>query len=177
MTWEWSQFNPWLPWKPTFRLEQNQWQTEIRIDSFAVSLHSPNGRHLPAFRAVQGDCQWPLKNCGNPHPIMHCMWRVPQSIFGSVNHIDCNTVNWMPTVLFANTLGLWHSPEIQANPRLIAVACDRLTHGGQNKMVTILQTAFWNAFSWKKNIGIFIKEIHWSLFLMVQVTIRQCWFR
>ena len=26
------------------------------IDSFTVSLHSPNGRHLPAVRAVQGDC-------------------------------------------------------------------------------------------------------------------------
>ena len=29
------------------------------VDSFTVSLHSPNGRHLPAVRAVQGDCQWP----------------------------------------------------------------------------------------------------------------------
>ena len=26
------------------------------IDCFTVSLHSPNGRHLPAVRAVQGDC-------------------------------------------------------------------------------------------------------------------------
>ena len=29
----------------------------ICIDSFTVSLHSPNGRHLPAVSAVQGDCQ------------------------------------------------------------------------------------------------------------------------
>ena len=26
------------------------------LDCFTVSLHSPNGRHLPAIRAVQGDC-------------------------------------------------------------------------------------------------------------------------
>ena len=33
----------------------------VAIDSFTVSLHSPNGRHLPAIRAMQGDCQWPWK--------------------------------------------------------------------------------------------------------------------
>ena len=31
------------------------------VDSFTVSLHSPNGRHLPAVTAVQGGCQWPFK--------------------------------------------------------------------------------------------------------------------
>ena len=32
----------------------------LGLDSFTVSLHSPNGRQLPAVRVVQGDCQWPL---------------------------------------------------------------------------------------------------------------------
>ena len=27
------------------------------LDSFTVSLHRPNGRHMPAVRAVQGDCE------------------------------------------------------------------------------------------------------------------------
>ena len=40
----------------------------LTLDSFTVPLHSPNGRHLPAIRAVQGDCQWPVKNGGNFHP-------------------------------------------------------------------------------------------------------------
>ena len=31
------------------------------LDSFTVSLHSANGRHLPGVRAVQGDCQWLCK--------------------------------------------------------------------------------------------------------------------
>ena len=31
------------------------------VDAFTVPLHSPNGRHLPAIRAVQGDCQWSIK--------------------------------------------------------------------------------------------------------------------
>ena len=37
------------------------------IDYFTVPLHSPNGRHLPSIRAVQGDCQWHLKISGNSH--------------------------------------------------------------------------------------------------------------
>ena len=45
-------------------------------DSFTVSLHSLNSRQMPAVKAVQGDCQWPLENGGNSHqlhePIMHC---------------------------------------------------------------------------------------------------------
>ena len=37
-----------------------------RIDRFTVSLYFPNGRHLPAIRAVQGDCQWLLKTVEIP---------------------------------------------------------------------------------------------------------------
>ena len=54
-----------------------------RIDSFTVSLHSPNGRHLPAIRALQGDCQGPLTNAGNfhwpckPTITIHCDWVNP----------------------------------------------------------------------------------------------------
>ena len=46
------------------------------LDCFTVSLHSTNGRHWPAVRAVEGDCQWPLKNSANSHrshdTTMHC---------------------------------------------------------------------------------------------------------
>ena len=36
------------------------------VDFFTVSMHSANSRHLPAVRAVQGDCQWPLKTMAIP---------------------------------------------------------------------------------------------------------------
>ena len=46
------------------------------IDSSRVTLHISNRKHLPAVRAVQGDCQWSLINCGNsyrsPEPTIHC---------------------------------------------------------------------------------------------------------
>ena len=61
----------------------------IDIDSFTVFLHSPNGRHLPAVRAVQGDCQWPLK-MENSHrsrePTMHCDTEQSQPIFIPTHH-------------------------------------------------------------------------------------------
>ena len=42
------------------------------LDYFPVSLHSFNGRQMAAVRAVQGDCQWPLKSGGKSHRSHHC---------------------------------------------------------------------------------------------------------
>ena len=51
-----------------------------------------------------------------------------------------------------------------------------LTHWGQDKMAAIFQTSHSNAFSWMK-MSVFRLNFHWSLFLRVQLTIFQHWFR
>ena len=51
-----------------------------------------------------------------------------------------------------------------------------LTHWGQDKMAAIFQTTFWNGFSWMKMYEYRLK-FHWSLFLVVQLTIFRHWFR
>ena len=51
-----------------------------------------------------------------------------------------------------------------------------LTHWGRDKMAAVSQTTFSNAFSWMK-IFEFRLKFHWSLFLRVQSTIFQHWFR
>ena len=51
-----------------------------------------------------------------------------------------------------------------------------LTHWGRDKMADISQTTFSNAFSWMKMFE-FLLEFHWSLFLGVQLTIFQHWFK
>ena len=51
-----------------------------------------------------------------------------------------------------------------------------LTHWGRNKMEVISQTTFLNAFSRMKMLEYRLK-FHWSLFLGVQWTISQYWFR
>ena len=51
-----------------------------------------------------------------------------------------------------------------------------LTHWGRDKMDVISQTTFSSAFSWMK-IFEFRLKFHWSLFLRVQLTIFQHWFR
>ena len=51
-----------------------------------------------------------------------------------------------------------------------------LTLWGRGKMATISQTTFSNASSWMKMFE-FRLRFHWSLFLGVQTTISQHWFR
>ena len=55
-------------------------------------------------------------------------------------------------------------------------ATDVLTHWGRDKIGAIFQTTFSNAFSWMKMYQYQLK-FHWSLFLRVQLTIFQHWFR
>ena len=51
-----------------------------------------------------------------------------------------------------------------------------LTHWGRDKIDAVLQTTFSNAISWMKMLEFWLK-FHWSLFLKVQLTIFQHWFR
>ena len=51
-----------------------------------------------------------------------------------------------------------------------------LTHWGRDKMAAISQTIFSNAFSWMEMYE-FRLIFHWGLFLGVQLTIFQHWFR
>ena len=51
-----------------------------------------------------------------------------------------------------------------------------LTHLGRDKIDAILQTTFSNAISWMKMLKFRLK-FHWSMFLRVQLTIFQHWFR
>ena len=51
-----------------------------------------------------------------------------------------------------------------------------LTYWGRDKMDAISQTTFSSAFYWMKMYELRLK-IHWSLFLRVQLTIFQHWFR
>ena len=51
-----------------------------------------------------------------------------------------------------------------------------LTHRGRDKMATISQTTFSNAFSWMKLYKFWLR-FYWILFEMVQLTIFQYWFR
>ena len=51
-----------------------------------------------------------------------------------------------------------------------------LTHWGRDKMACFSQTTFSNAFSWMK-MNEFRLRFHWSLFLGIELTISQHWFR
>ena len=52
-----------------------------------------------------------------------------------------------------------------------------LTHWGRDKMATISQTTFSNAFFWMKMYEFWLLRFHWNLFSRVQLTIFQHCFR
>ena len=56
------------------------------------------------------------------------------------------------------------------------ICIKRLTHWGRYKMAAICQTTPSNAFSWMEMLG-FRLRFHWNLFLRIQSTIFQQWFR
>ena len=74
---------------------------------------------------------------------------------------------------------LWcHTAQTTLNcqMRFCWVQINNLTHWGQDKMAAIFQTTVSNPFSWMKMHEFWLK-FHWSLFLMVRLTIFQHWFR
>ena len=84
--------------------------------------------------------------------------------------------------MVADDLAMWGA-RASATMVLTSLSCnipvsapDGLTHWGQDKMAAIFQTTFSNAFSWMKMYK-FQLRFHWSLFLRVQLTIFQHWFR
>ena len=61
-------------------------------------------------------------------------------------------------------------------PYIASLGAIELTHLPLDKMATISQMTDSNAFSWIKTF-VFWFEFHWRLFLRVQLTISQHWFR
>ena len=67
--------------------------------TFTVSLHCPNGRHLPAVRVVQGDCQWICKTVKTPaDPVIPCSMhrntRQSQPLFRATYHERAIRASW-----------------------------------------------------------------------------------
>ena len=105
------------------------------LDSFTVSLHSPNGRLLPAVWAVQGGCQWPVKNGENSHPSHEqrilCDWGIPQPIFRPANQERAMPDSWRPCFIStdgpaATRLGLCsslHGLRLGGHSQCLALQC------------------------------------------------------
>ena len=85
----------------------------------------------------------------------------------------------LSTVLALTQLGIrqsdWRRAGIRSTNLHIVVEC-RITHCGRDKMAAVSQTTLSKAFSWMK-IREFWFKFHWSLFLMVQLTIFHHWYR
>ena len=68
----------------------------------------------------------------------------------------------------------WNAMQVYIIP--IDKSGEKLTHWSRDKMAAILQTTHSNAFSWMKMLQ-FCLRFYWNLFLRVQLTIFEHWFR
>ena len=88
----------------------------------------------------------------------------------------------MPSSWWVSEFPLWRWAGVVVFSKVVAMAIhigesfNLLTHWGRDKMDAISQTTFWSAFSWMKMFEFRLK-FHGSLFLRVQMTIFQHWFR
>ena len=76
--------------------------------------------------------------------------------------------------LCSKTCTQFFRPLNSTHNSLSRVDFNGLTHWGRDKIDAILQTTFWDAFSWMKSF-VFWFKIHWSLFLRFQLRINQHW--
>ena len=86
---------------------------------------------------------------------------------------SCWTNSWCTSQLTRDNA---HATPLWCNCIWINSTRKELTHWGRDKMATIFQTTFSNAFSWMK-IVVFLSKFHWNLFSRVRLTISQHWFR
>ena len=104
--------------------------------------------------------EWCQLNALQASPVVHLV--TPLSCVS----LSMNTQPSVPAIVF------WRKILLCYNRITMAV----LTHWGRDNMAAIFQTTFSNAFSWME-IYEFWLRFQWSLFLRIQLTIFQYWFR
>ena len=150
----------WLRWMSSYVVMMPQWVNRLRFDY--------DGRHFA-------------------DEIFKCNYLGKKLYFDSnFTEICLQSFNWQyVSISSGNSLvpNWWQNiTRTSGDPvhwriiHAITTQCVNLTHWGREKMDAISQTTFWSAFSWMKIFELRLK-FHWSLFLRVQLTIFQHWFR
>ena len=107
-------------------------------------------------------------------------WGMAVPLLDSPCHVIdiCLHCDWILFVHEANCLWDIHSIKCIKKCHLLFVDhfVHAWTHWGRDNRNAIWQTTFSDAFSWMKMFEYRLK-FHWSLFLMVKLTIFQHWFR
>ena len=140
--------------------------SEIIVYSFPVTKTTSKnnltisvsaGRFLWCGTRKRVDQRWPA--------VTYCPRVLPDP---AAKHQGAQRLPTCPSAGFVTHAQLRHSS--------CCYSLSSLTHWGRDKMAAIFQTTFSNAFSWMQ-INEFWLRFHWSLFLRVQLTIFQYWFR
>ena len=97
-----------------------------------------------------------------------------QSVFSAFSNISAGSMATMRRKRRVSTLP--NPKKMYEEVRKLWDGVYQVTHWGRDKIDSISQTTFSSAFSWLKMFEFWLK-LHRSLFLRVQLTIIQHWFR
>ena len=149
---------------PDFQLEMQKLTNRI---SYLDSSHS-NGHQVTCDSL---GWKFPIARLNFPFRAMNMSGRRQNcdhfagNIFKFIHRIHVDSQRWLHCTLL-DVLLSHDAPLLKYS----------LTHWGRDKMDAISQTTCSNAFSWMKMFE-YRLEFHWNLFLRVQWTIFQHWFR
>ena len=136
-------------------------------------------RHWPLYREFTGTGEFPAQMVSNAENVS-IWWRHHATLVAPwVNAKITMQGRYPQGNLWSTTLVKLQyviSPSSVRHGILTLLKLICLTHWGWDKMAAIFQTTYSNRFSWMKMYE-FRLTFHWSLFLGVQLTIFQHWFR
>ena len=168
-------------WRP-FRFRRPSWMTsfaEPRMRSSKMAAGS--GRAAILLLTPQWGSKRPpyttsasLALCLGTSPVTGHLWNIAvQPAVGCYNSwANIRRSGCSPQV----EISLWNGTMWGISAELRWDNTKLLTHLPLEKIAAISQTIFSDAFSWMKNFVFWLK-FHWYLFLRIQLTISQHWFR
>ena len=166
----------WKSWQSSSHLSVKGRETGLNIEHCALCF-LPSHTVICAFRLTYKSCHWPVT----------CYYYLKHiSIFMTWCLCHCH-------LSYYNGLRRHEYPHCHSSPPYSHALCSRvrlppsgqddtesvyllLTHWDRDKMDVIPQAIYQNAVSLKKMFEFWFK-FHWSLYIRVQITIFQHWFR
>ena len=187
----WWNFHHWLhrklsfwqlPVQPTMKISSKWWHSRLNGHLSKRCLVLPQDFHW-RFSSTANYMKDFIVTVGDERPPVQNGFDLDHPPFRRCGQYMGTPLTSVPTTIWCDELAVGRYVYVYLPGKNYLQLCEveafglrKLTHWGRDKMAAIFQTTFSSAFSWMKKYE-FRLRFHWNLFLGVQLTISQHWFR